>query len=138
MIALILWVIINFYLCIKKSQQAIIEKKKNVNLIVKCEKCGTEHNASMEEFFSTLLSKSKTIKLAVKVAGVGEKFERVNYFAKKFECPKCKKKTWSEIKNYNEVASNNNEIILPVILKYFIRMVIGGFIIFLLCDIFIK
>lgn len=134
---LFIWMIVNTVYLLKKMKNMIKEKNKDIKLIVRCEKCNNEHNATIDEFFSThmLKTKSKTISANVGTLGVSRTY--YNYLAKKFYCPICNKKTWSELKNYNELAIKNTKLIVPLILKYFAKLIIGGGVIFLVSKLFI-
>ena len=82
------------------------------------------------------MSKHSAVSVSAKVGTVGASVKRYKYFAKKIYCPTCKKKTWSEIKEYNGLSINNTKLMVPHLIKYFISIFIGGFILNLITSIF--
>jgi len=125
-ILLFMWLIVCTIYLIIRIRKKLNEANKGKKIIVKCEKCKNEHEATAEEFFSTFMSKTKSIKISGNAGEVGGSATYYTYMAKKFLCPKCNKKTWSEIKDYNNFAKNNMKNMLPSILIYFAIVLIGA------------
>lgn len=134
---LFLWLIVNTVYAFKQAQNKIIDANQSTKLIVKCEKCLNEHNASIQDFFSTTISRSKRITASASAGVFGVTGTHYAYYAKKFHCPICNRKTWSEVKNYHDLTMHHTDLILPVVVAYFVRLLAGGFIIKLLVDIII-
>lgn len=134
---LFVWLIGNTIYLIRKLKMSVREANKDAKIIVKCEKCHNEHDATIDDLLSTSMNKRKSISVSAKVGAIGAGATHYNYFAKKIYCPTCKKKTWSEIKEYNGLAMNNTKLMFPHLIKYFIRVFIGGFILVLLSNLFL-
>ena len=126
---LLIWLIINTIYWIKRIKNLVKETNKDVELVVKCEKCQNEHTATMDDFLDTVMSKTKSITTSTNIGTLRSSYTDYKYFAKKFYCPNCNKKTWSEVKNYNKLAIRNTKLMFPLILKYFASLLIGGAII---------
>ncbi len=126
---LFIWLIINTIYLVKKIKNLVKETNKNSELVVKCEKCQNIHTATIDDFFDTVMIKTKSITTSAKLGTLGTSYTNYKYYAKKFYCPTCNKKTWSEIKNYNKLAIKNTKLMFPLILKYFASLLIGGAII---------
>lgn len=135
-ILLFAWLIINTIYLIKKIKETIREANKDAKIVVKCEKCHNEHNATIDDLLSTLMNKEKAVSVSAKIGAVGASVTNYSYFAKKIYCPTCKKKTWSEIKEYNGLALNNTKLMVPHLIKYFIRVFIGGLVIIIFMKLF--
>lgn len=134
---LLIWLIVNTIYTVSKIKKEVKDKNKDTKLIVKCEKCKIEHEATVDEFFSTHMSKTKSVVVSANVGPLGVSGTHYSYLAKKFFCPNCNKKTWSEIKNYNEIAKDNTKIMIPFILKYFASLLIGGALIIFVVELFV-
>lgn len=128
---LLIWLIVNTIYFVKKIKNLVKETNKNLELVVKCEKCQNEHTATIDDFLDTAMSKTKSITTSANLGTLGASYTDYKYFAKKFYCPTCNKKTWSEVKNYNKLAIKNAKLMFPLILKYFASLLIGGAIIML-------
>ncbi len=68
---------------------------------VRCEKCGSEHEATYAEVTATAMSKSKEVSANAQAGPIGAGATHYTYFAKKLTCPRCGRKTWHQILNYN-------------------------------------
>lgn len=134
---LLIWLLANTIYIVKKIKNAIKEKNKDTKLIVKCENCNKEHEATIDDFLSTYMSKTKSITMSANTGPLGASSTHYNYFAKKFFCSTCNKKTWSEIKNYNDLARKNTKLMMPFIVKYFASLMIGGILIMFVVNLFI-
>ena len=132
-----IWLIIVTIYAFKKIKNMIKETNKDMKLVVKCEKCQNEHNATVDEFLSTTMSKTTSTTTSANIGTLGASGTHYKYFAKKFYCPTCNKKTWSEVKNYNNLVIKNSKLMLPIILKYFASLFVGGAIIIFIVNLFI-
>lgn len=133
---LFIWLIINIICVLRKIRNIIREKNKDITLVVRCEKCKNEHNATIDEFLSTYMSKNISRTLSAEIGVLGASGTKYNYFAKKIYCPTCKKKTWSEIKDYNKLSIRNTKIMMPLLLKCLGSLLIGGAIIIFVIELF--
>lgn len=135
---LFIWLIINIIYVFEKIRSIIQEKNKDITFVVKCEKCKNEHNATIDELLSTHISKNISWTMSAEIGALGASGTKYNYFAKKIYCPTCKKKTWSEIKDYNKLAIKNTKIMMPLLLKCLGSLLIGGSIIRFIIELFTK
>lgn len=133
---LFIWLIINIIYVFRKIRNIIREKNKDITLVVKCEKCKNEHNATIDELLSTYMSKNISRTMSAEIGVLGASVTKYYYFAKKIYCPTCKKKTWSEIKDYNKLAIKNTKIMMPLLLKCLGSLLIGGAIIIFVIELF--
>ncbi len=136
-ILLFIWLIINTIYTIKKLRNIVKEANKDVKIVVKCEICGKEHDTTIDELLSTFMSKSVKSTLSANAGTIGASYTHYQYFAKRTYCPTCNKKTWSEIKDYNNLAMKNTKLMLPAVFKYFASLMLGGAIVSFIANLFI-
>lgn len=127
LLMLFIWLIINTIYLIKKIRNLLKETNKDLELVVKCEKCKNEHTATIDELLDTFIVKTQNgFTKSARLGPFGISYTGYKYVAKKFYCPTCNQKTWSEVKNYNELAIKNMKLMFPLVLKYFAILLIGG------------
>ena len=59
LLMLFIWLIINTIYLIKKIRNLLKETNKDLELVVKCEKCKNEHTATIDELLDTFMVKTQ-------------------------------------------------------------------------------
>lgn len=120
-----IWLFYNIYLGFKKAKQALIGN--NVDVPVKCEECGHEFVASLEELLTTsYFQKSKSIGVETPAGGATV----ATSLKKKCKCPVCNRTVWAEILDPVPLQARNSAQTLPILLRYFL---IGALPFFVYC-----
>lgn len=88
---------------------------------VRCEKCGNEREATYAEVMATAMSKSKGVTAEAQAGPIGAGATHYTYFAKKLTCPRCGRKTWHQILNYNghdaQAVRNTASATVPLLIN---------------------
>lgn len=90
--------------------KSITKKKRGTKLICTCTKCNNTREELYENVingFSSLFTKQRSIHKGAMVGGVGVSTTHYSMYQKKIFCPICRKKTWHEIRNVNDVMYQN-------------------------------
>ena len=134
-IVIFIWFIVNIFYMFKVIRKKIMEENKNVLFTVKCEKCNNDYNVNIYDIMSSRMTKKMGKSVLSETNKLGSVNRNSYYMAKKFYCPTCEKKTWSELK-YNKRLIDIN-VVIPLIIKSFIYFFIGSLIIMFVVGLFI-
>jgi len=126
---MMIWVPANMIYTFKKIITMRNEKFKDTIFTIKCEKCGNEKQIGMKDINYFGFHKSKSTTVSANIGLVGASYTKYSYFAKKFYCDKCGKKTWQEVENYGVIAEEYAKLVYPIIIKQLIILAVGSTII---------
>lgn len=109
--------------------------QSNLKAQVKCESCGEAYEVNAAELTKYRTTKSKgTTKTELQGIALIRK-PKYSYYAKKIDCPHCKRTTYVEVININELTEQLQQPLLTIGIRTLIQMAIGGLVILLIASI---
>lgn len=126
-VVLFAWVVFCGIQFIRHGKGLIV--KAGFTAHVKCEKCGTVYEVDSAELAKVGMSKSKSM---IKTKIVGPAFinrPHYSYYAKKFNCPSCRKRRYAQVLDINELNDMMTGVTLKTGIRWLVIMAVGGLLI---------
>lgn len=102
---------------------------------VRCEKCGTEYTVKAGDFNKGFMGRYRRV-TRTKIHGAAfVNSPYYSYYAKKFDCPCCRKRRYAQVLNIHEINQDMRGKTLKAGLHWLILMFIGGMLILVLAAI---
>lgn len=123
-ILLLVWLLICMVIHIQKTKRDAI--KLDFDVLVKCDKCGTQYHKRAADFVQGKLVKQKSVtKTRVEGATLVNQPDYL-YFGKKFDCPCCHKRVFGQVLNIEEIQSQTMPIAKKNTMICLVSVFIGG------------
>lgn len=132
-IALLGWVIFSGIQFIKKYKKMIAQS--GLIAQVKCESCGKVYEVNARELIKYRSTKSTSVTKTQRKGIVFVNRPKYGYYAKKIDCPHCKRTTYAEVLNINELTDQLQQPFFMLGMRTIIQMAIGGFVIMLITSV---
>ena len=126
---LLIWVVVNFIIMMHQIRKV---KSAGLTAQIQCEKCGTIYEVTGKEATRPTMVKYKKSSHTSLKQGVSVNKQNYSEYAKKFHCPGCNKKAYGKVLQYQELQYEGQGETLRELGKGFLRIFVGGGIIFLI------
>ena len=102
---------------------------------IKCVKCGHTYTAGPAEFARSSMVRSRSISKTEVRNGMFIQRPKYSYYARKFQCPFCRKRVYGQVLNINEISDRMMAPAIKSGMRWLIYMCIGGFAIMMVMDV---
>lgn len=132
-LALLGWVLVSCVQFTRKYKKMVA--KSGLKAQVKCESCGKIYEMNAGELTKYWTTKSSSVTKTKREGIALVNRPEYKYYAKKIDCPHCKRTTYAEVLDINQIADSLQKPLFTLGIRTLLQMAIGGFVIMLIVSI---